>query len=258
MKKVITLLAVLTILAVQLCSCYYPAPETNEKDDTETDTVPDDTELKEPTEEFIIIPDISGLDEETAKNLLARKGLIPRIERAYNDFVAENRVVSTYPEIGSSVKEDDVITVTISKGPRYFEFENALATFWNIQGIDGFSWGDDGKEKTKAFWDAWFEEGYIYFKGYLCCKSEFDLAFHGTWCTASINDSFDKTVPGELIYDSKTVDNTGKVTWFTVKIPVSDLSVKKPTNIYVKFDFDVNGTRQTFKSSYDITWPAVD
>ena len=134
MKKVITLLAVLTILAVQLCSCYYPAPETNEKDDTETDTVPDDTELKEPTEKFIIIPDISGLDEETAKNLLARKGLIPRIERAYNDFVAENRVVSTYPEIGSSVKEDDVITVTMSKGPRYFEFENAVAWFYR-QGL---------------------------------------------------------------------------------------------------------------------------
>ena len=72
--------------------------------------------------------------------------------------------------------------------------------------------------------------------------------------SASINDSFDKTVPIDVIYDSKTVNNTGKETEFEVKIPLSDLGVQKPTNIYIEFDFFVNNTRENFEAGFDLTW----
>lgn len=202
----------------------------------------------------IVIPDVSGLDENTCKTLLASKGLIPKVVYEYDWLVEEGLVVKTTPNIGENVKEDDIITVVISKGPSLYYLKQAVGYMKNISGIDAFSWGDNGEEKTKGFFTPYVEEGYLHIEMYLKCYSNSKLEFYGSFGTASINDSFDKTVPIEVIYSSKSVDNKGAQTDFSVKIPLSDLSVKKPTNIYIKFDFTVNGTRQTFESGFDLSW----
>ena len=89
---------------------------------------------------------------------------------------------------------------------------------------------------------------------YLCCKSEYQIEFYGDFGTASVNDSFDKTIPIKVIYNSKKVDNKGGRTDFEVKIPLSDLGVQKPTNINIKFDFLVNEERESFQAGFDLTW----
>ena len=126
----------------------------------------------------------------------------------------------------------------------------------NIAGINDFIWwsdADDG-EGTKGFNSVRVKEGYLYISMYLRCTSRYSLEFYGDFGTASINDSFDKTVPIKVIYNSKQVDNKGGLTEFDVKIPLSDLGVQKPTNIYIEFDFLVNGERENFSAGFDLTW----
>lgn len=208
-----------------------------------------------PQTNTIKIPDIEKLDVDTAKTLLAGKGLIPKVEYEFNNDYDYDLVIRTEPAIGSAVEEDTPVTIFVSKGPSYFELHDTVGRIWDIKGIDGFKWSEnyDGSE-TKGFYTLYVEEGYLYIPIYLKCVSKYDLAFYGDFGTASINDTFDKTVPIKVIYNSKTVDNKGGKTSFTVKIPLNDLGVQKPTNINIKFDFLVNGERETFQAGFDMTW----
>ena len=165
-------------------------------------------------------------------------------------------VIRTSPEIGSKVKEDTPVTLYVCKGPVHYSLFNPVGRMYNINGIEDFIWwseAEDG-EGTKGFTDVFVQRGYLHIKMYLACKSKYDIEFYGDFGTASINDTFDKTVPVQVIYDSKVVNNQGERTDFEVIIPLSDLGVQKPTNIYVEFDFLVNNVRETFRSSFDLSW----
>lgn len=206
------------------------------------------------SDKLIKIPDVEKLDVDTAKTLLAGKGLIPKVEYVYHNDYDYDEVVRTDPAIGSEVEEDSPVTLYVCKGPSYYTLPDSVGYMYNVNNIDPFSWGDDGEERTKGFYSPYVKEGYLYIPMYLCCTSKYDIEFYDDFGTASINDSFDKTVPIKVIYDSKTVDNKGGATHFEVKIPLSDLGVQKPTNIYVEFDFYVNSRRENFKAGFNLTW----
>lgn len=204
----------------------------------------------------ITIPDVEKLDVDTAKTLLAGKGLIPKVEYEYNNDYDYDLIIRTEPSIGSKVSEDTPVTLYVCKGPSYYKLpNNTVGRMWDINGIEGFEWSEnyDGTE-TKGFYTLYVKEGYLYIPMYLKCVSQYKLAFYDDFGTASINDTFDKTVPIEIIYDSKAVDNKGGKTSFEAKIPLSDLGVQKPTNINLRFDFLVNDKRETFQAAFDITW----
>lgn len=208
----------------------------------------------DPPAKTIKIPDIEKLDVDTAKTLLAGKGLIPKVEYEYHNDYDYDMVIRTNPAIGSEVEEDTPVTLYVCKGPSYYELPDAVGYMTSVENIDAFSWGDDGKPRTKGFYTPYVKEGYLYIPMYLMCTSKYSIEFYGDFGTASINDSFDKTVPIKVIYDSKTVNNKGEKTEFEVKIPLSDLGVQKPTNIYIEFDFFVNNTREDFEAGFDLTW----
>lgn len=202
----------------------------------------------------IKIPDIEKMDVTTAKTLLAGKGLIPKIEYEYNNEYDYDLVIRTEPAVNSEVEEDTPVTLYVCKGPQYYELPDAVGRMWNVNNIDDFSWGDDGKPQTKGFYTPYVEAGYLYIPMFLKCTSQYSIEFYKDFGTASINDSFDKTVPIEVIYDNKTVNNKGETTDFKVKVPLSDLGVQRPTNIYIEFDFYVNSQREDFKAGFDLTW----
>ena len=197
------------------------------------------------------IPDVKGLDEQTAKTLIVGKGFIPRVEYEYDDEVEEGQVIRTSPRIGSGANIDDVITIYMSKGASYYLLNDAVGYMYDVYGIQSFSWENP---ETKGFYNPYYDEGNLCIEMYLNCKSTSKLAFYKNFGTASINDTFDKTVPIEIIYEDKNVNNKGERTYFTAKIPLSDLGVQKPTNIYLQFDFLVNGVRQTFRAGFDLSW----
>ena len=208
------------------------------------------------TEKLITIPDVEKLDVDTAKTLLAGKGLIPKVEYEYNNDYDYDLVIRTEPEIGSEISEDTPVILYVCKGPSYYEINDAVGIIWDIEGIDGFKWSREAEDGigTKSFYNIYAQEGYLFLTVCLNCKSEYPIEFYGDFGTASISDTFDKTVPIKVIYDSEKVDNNGAPTEFDLKIPLTDLGVQKPTNINVKFDFLVNNERQTFQGSFDLTW----
>ncbi len=214
------------------------------------------TKPQTPVVETVTIPDIEKLDVDTAKTLLANKGLIPKVEYEFNNYYDAGLVIRTVPEIGSNVEKDTPVTIYICKGPSYYELPSSLAAIYDIDGIEEFvSWTDaeDGWG-TKGHTKVWVENGYLYITMYIGCISKYDIEFYGDFGDASINDTFDKTVPIDVIYDSKKIDNTGKRTYFDFKIPLSDLGVQKPTNINIRYYLRVNGERKTGYAYFDLTW----
>lgn len=204
----------------------------------------------------VVIPDVDGLDINTAKTLLAGKGLVPKIEYEYINDYEYDEVFKTVPAVGSEVYEEDIVTVYVCKGPKYYQLSKSVAKIWNVEGINNFVWYSDAEdgEGTKGFYNPYAKEGYLYIDMYLKCTSVYSIEFYKDFGTASINDTFDKTVPITVIYDSAVVNNKGERTDFTLKIPLTDLGVQKPTNLIVEFDFLVNGVRKDFKASFDLTW----
>ena len=223
-----------------------------------------DNDKNNETRNTITLPDLSETDASVAKTILSNKGLIPKVEYEYNNNVEEGLVIKTNPEALSSVYEDDIITVYVSKGKSFYEAKNCVGYMTNVTGIDSFSWGSDTEEQTKAFLAPYVSDGYLYVHMILVCKSDSDLAFYGNFASASLNENFLSSVPSTLVgpYDfvgintfKQEIDNTGNVaTEFCVKIPLESLGTKKPNNIYIKLDILVDNVRQTFKAGFDIAW----
>lgn len=244
MRKVIAVLLILC-LCVAMCAC--AVQESVEQQPVEQQPV---------EQQKIKIPDIEKLDVTTAKTLLAGKGLIPKVEYEYNNDYDYDLVIRTEPAIGSEVEEDTPVTLYVCKGPQYYELPHTLGAIYDIEGIEPFiPWNEDPDGVgTKAHRKVWVEEGYLYISLYLGCTSEYALEFYGDFGEASINDTFDKTVPIDVIYESKKIDNTGKLTYFDFKIPLSDLGVQKPTNLNIRYYLNVDGKRTTARAKFDLTW----
>ena len=246
MRKIIAVLLILC-LSIAMCACAAQQPVQQQQP----------VEQEQPAEELKIkIPDIEKMDVDTAKTLLAGKGLIPKIEYEYINDYDYDSVIRTEPAIGSEVEEDTPVTIYVCKGPQYYELPNSLGSIYDIEGIEPFiPWNEDPNGVgTKAHKSVWVSEGYLYISLYLGCKSEQELEFYGNFGDASINDTFDKTVPIDVIYESKKIDNTGALTYFDFKIPLSDLGVQKPTNLNVRYYLNVGGKRTTARASFDLTW----
>jgi serine/threonine-protein kinase len=64
------------------------------------------------------VPKLRGLTVEDAQIALAAANLqLGEQSRAYDDRVAEGKIISSSPEVGESVKRDTVVDVTVSRGP---------------------------------------------------------------------------------------------------------------------------------------------
>jgi len=66
----------------------------------------------------IIMPDITGLNSDTAKDLLIKAGVIDIIENfAEDDLIDKGRIISFNPPAGSEIDESAIVDIVISKGP---------------------------------------------------------------------------------------------------------------------------------------------
>ncbi len=64
----------------------------------------------------VVVPDVVGKQMNLAKQILEDKNLRVKIAETYDASVPAGQVVSQYPEAGSKVKEQRLVTVYISKG----------------------------------------------------------------------------------------------------------------------------------------------
>jgi hypothetical protein len=176
----------------------------------------------------IIIPDISLVDENTAKTLLAQKTLIPNVEYEFSDSIEKGLVVKSNPEIGATAKPDEKVTIYISKGPK-----KIYATNSNV------SW-EDSRDKFQYFKDPFIEDGYFILDVELKFYKQYELkdfdSNGGGYGRASISDTFDKVVPLQIETNDKVLDPKD-FEQLRIKIPVNDLDVQKPTTLYFQLYF---------------------
>lgn len=203
---------------------------------------------------FVSVPDIENLDVNSAKTVLIGKGLLPKIEYIYHNDYEQNTIIKTSPAIGCKVAADTPIVLYVCKGPSYYKLPNAIGSMSDIVGINSFSWGENGEIQTKGFLKPFVKEGYLHIPMYLCCTSNYKIEFYDNFGVASTNDTFENSIPIEIQYDLKNVNNGGRQTDFKAIIPLADLGAQKPTNISLKFDFLVNGERETFSANFNLSW----
>ncbi|MFC4336768.1 Stk1 family PASTA domain-containing Ser/Thr kinase [Salininema proteolyticum] len=66
--------------------------------------------------ERFTVPDVTGDEEQAAVDRLEDLGATVKVEKGFSDDVDEGKVVGTDPGRGESIRIDDTVTVTVSKG----------------------------------------------------------------------------------------------------------------------------------------------
>ncbi len=67
--------------------------------------------------QFTKVPAVLAQSEAVAKQRIQGAGLGVKVERAFSDTVKRGKVIRTDPEPGDRIRDNDTVTLTISKGP---------------------------------------------------------------------------------------------------------------------------------------------
>ena len=197
----------------------------------------------------LTVPDVFGIDEESAKNIISSSTLIPNIVYEYNYLTVEKGcVIYTSPSIGSKIKPNTQVTLYVSKGPSHINSTDSRISWWNV------SSGQDNWE----FYSPYIENEKLYIK---CNNVTFaaKVKWQDRYNTgdligvASVNDTYDKSVPISAKY-TKQEWAANESQSFTLEIPLSDLDVEKPTSMHIKLYADVNGNYKNIEISFTISW----
>ena len=196
----------------------------------------------------IAIPDVTEVDEASAKGILSSNGLIPKVEYIYDDDVAKGFVVKTNPEIGTKVEKNTKVTIYVSKGPSYIQAKNSRISWYNIS----------SSRDEWSFYTPYILDGVLYIE----CKVTFAKAMkwqddHNKgelFGDASINDTFDKTIVVTAKYQKQqwTAYETQS---FTLEIPLADLNVDRPTDLNLELNAYMGSEAIDVKISFAMTWP---
>ena len=202
-------------------------------------------------EKAIIVPDIKGVDEETAKSVLVNNEIVPKVSYEYSNSVEEGNVIRTNPAIGVEVEKNQPITVYVSKGPKRIESKDARITMFNIYGISEF------KENEWGFYAPYIEDEYLKIEVFVIFPTSKDLKWYdgqnngyGTGI-ATILDSSNKKVPVSIRYSEDIYEN--KQYLFTIEMSMSDLS-EKPTSLSVIAGVTVNDVLRDYRMDFTISW----
>lgn len=74
----------------------------------------------------IVIPQLISREKEECIELLENIGLKVEIKEEYNDMMAENLIIATEPQSGTTVNKGDCITLSVSLGSKPFEMINVV------------------------------------------------------------------------------------------------------------------------------------
>ncbi|MBE5730588.1 MAG: PASTA domain-containing protein [Clostridiales bacterium] len=195
----------------------------------------------------ITIPDVSDLDESSAKSILSSNGLIPKVEYIYDDNITDGNVIKTSPEIGSTTTQNSQITVYVSKGPSYFSSKDAIISWYNI------SSSEDYWEFSKPY----NNEGILY----IDCDVTFgtEISWSDSYQNgkiigqASLTDTFDKAVPISAVYQKQNWEAYESQS-FILEIPLSDFNENRPSNIHLRLFAYMGNENINVRINFSITW----
>ena len=194
------------------------------------------------------IPDISGSDLDSAKTILTNLGFVPTVQESYSDDVEAELVIKTKPAFGREVEPNSKVTIIVSKGPKTILSSDSQLSWTYV------SYGEDDWN----FESPYIEDGKLHvnftsvkFMASVKWKDPNENG-HG-FGLASITDTFDKSIPLQINW-KRQYSGYGQKQSFEVVVPVTDLDVQTPTNLYLKLYAYINGSDETISANLSITW----
>ena len=194
------------------------------------------------------VPDIEGLDEDTAKNVLSSNGLIPNMEYVYNDAVNKGDVIGTDPGAGTVVQKNQKITVYVSKGPEYIMAADSRITWWNV----------GNAQDQWQFYTPYIQDNVLYIECYSVTFAA-NVKWHDDYSTgliigeATLNDTTSKVTPISAAYGKQSYAYNEEQS-FTLQIPLKDLGVERPASADVVLYAYVNGAWKEINIRFTMTW----
>jgi len=199
---------------------------------------------------LVVIPDIVDIDETTAKSVLAALGLVPLIIEEYNYVTIQGSIIRTEPIVGSEVKLGDKIKLYKSKGPNVIHSKNATWRAWWISGSDG----DD-----YLLYAPFIEENTLMIDMEVTFNSTYSMEWQDEYNSGvgygnvSLIDTVDKTIPFTIKYEKRKIVK-GEKQNIRLEIPLNNLNIERPTDIYTKWALDINGEFEYLSVDFTITW----
>lgn len=202
----------------------------------------------------ISMPDLKGVDEKSAKAVLASQQLIPKVEYEFSDEIDEGNVIRSEPDVSEAAEKNSAVKLFVSKGPSIIQSTDSSIEWYHV----GYA------EDDWNFTSPRIEDGYLI----IDCEVKFgsrlswyDPQSRGDgFGRASINDKFDKTVPVNII--SEKLDyKPGVRESFSLKLSVNDLDNPRPTDLYLELYANVNrqpskkSSNKDVKVNFSISWP---
>ena len=183
------------------------------------------------------IPDVIGVDEQTAKIVIANNDMIPKIEFGYDDSTKEGFVFKLTPDVGSMVEKNTAVKIYVSLGPSQITSVDSVMTWFQVYGSTQDKW---------EFYSPTIEEGTLKVEFTPTIKTKYSFEWQG-FGYASINDTFSKSIPVKFI-------DTGNGS-YTLEVPTKDLDVKKPTTLFIKLNALIDKVQKDVNIELRITWP---
>lgn len=118
----VILVIVLIFIALKITGIFHKTTEDplnvpqesleNHQGDDENSPLPEEDETEEN-----LVPDVQGLDMESAEELLEEKGYEVSVEEQYDDEVQKDHVINQSPAPETEYDQGETVTITVSKGP---------------------------------------------------------------------------------------------------------------------------------------------
>lgn len=121
--------------------------------------------------------------------------------------------------------------------------EQAVIRWYFVKGSSTDDW---------QIYNPYVKGNYLYIDAKACLNSSYTVQYRG-FGTASINDTFDKTVPIEYEYENSTVTK-GEYQNITIRIPVTDLEDQRPTTLYLRLASYIGGVQEDIALEISISW----
>lgn len=187
------------------------------------------------------VPNVIGVEENSAKQILIENGYSPVIVYENDNSQPAGCVVGTNPGYGSRLGNGGQVTVYVSAGKT--NVSSSVLHWYHVTG---------SKDDDYNFSNPYVQNNYLYLETEMKLETDYTVLLRG-FGTASINDTFDKTVPLKYEYEKATVVK-GEYQKITIRIPLADLEEQRPTTIYLRLATYIAGRNENIKLELDMTW----
>ncbi len=202
--------------------------------------------------ELISIPDLSGVSQTSAEELLLNNSLIPVIKYEYNNSVDEGLIIRTDPDAFEEVAIDTRITLYVSKGiwPSIIYSKSSTIHWSNVSGSSGDEYD---------FYNPEIANGTIQIEINVAYNSSYEIEWidddndgYG-FGAASLSADFDNDAYLWIEYETKSIISGVEQT-IIIYVDADELRVNEPNVLYIKLYVKLNDESYDIEINFEITW----